>query len=507
MDQDIVKKFEIIVDDACSQMKIWSFNRDEALRFVGVEAERASVDNKNTQDEKRRKITGNRIFYITNWLLKQIHLRCPLDGGLTISDLTLDQYNNLIRETFLPGDTHAMMFEIFPSFWNGIYKVDREETDDNKITFKYKNDSIAHYEASNGIFLDRFNKENDEKFQVFSEMAPKNDLEDYSWFMADKWVDLLFSIPGEYKISDYTVDDLKKVLKNLYFAATLRMAENIKTENIEILLLNEHDWDYNALGIDKNTFMKIIDDLTFTSMSKSEQEKANPFLAPIFTLREGRVLIPHFLLQNSVQRNLLTSLVRKYEEANHDSELRLSIVTNPLNQFLSSNFPHLLTFEQVPLNGSDLDYIIYDTNTHHMTIFEIKSFNEPITALEIKNKDKDITKGIQQQLLKHREFLSEIHNLDGLANKLEIPKIEESSYFLLTENTIGSGYIDRNEINTVNLRMFMQSLTDTSGQLKESSNLLNENRYMPQENIDYAFDMTNYTIENIQIHAEGIIYL
>ncbi|WP_290779501.1 hypothetical protein [Exiguobacterium sp. UBA5002] len=511
MNNKIVEKFEKIVDEKCSEMKIWEFNRDDALSIVGVNAEILWNKLKKEKDIPKKITMANEIFYTTNWLIKQIHLRCLIVNGKNLNDLLISDYHNLVYETFESGGIHAAMFEIFPSFWNGIYDLDLRNTNEKKISFIYKTENIAKFEAINGIILHKKNLEFQEKHKQIMLSAPKGNLEKYYKFIVSEWVDLLFSIKEDYKISDYSIKDLKLVLKYLYYETIVKDRENtLKNDpySIEILLLNENSWKEQVVGVKKELIIKILDDLTFTSLDYATQKKSNPFLSPIFTLNNSKVLIPHFIFQNSIQRNILTSLIRKYEEANYDSALRIHLITDPITLFIKHRFIHLEIYEEVAINGSDIDYIIYDKIKSNAIIFEIKSFSEPITALEIKNKDKDIRKGIQNQLKKHKEYLENTDNLLSLQSQISVPKLSNLHYFLLTQTTIGSGEVDRSEFNTINVELLIKCLVMSNGDLEVCSKLLNSNDLLPKEQIDYEIISKKYNIDDeIEICIEGIKFL
>jgi hypothetical protein len=158
----------------------------------------------------------------------------------------------------------------------------------------------------------------------------------------------------------------------------------------------------------------------------------------------------------------------------------------------------------VPVEGTNIDFGIYDKNTKAISLFELKWFVEPVTAVEIKSKDKEIKKGIHEQLPKYKKAL--IENIEEFTKKTfkEIKEVKESFFYVLTRVSIGSGLIPPSPYLTINIRMLKKALFETKGDLLEACKRLNHKDYYPVENIDFSLEVDSGKMGSVRVDVDSI---
>ncbi|SFA54467.1 hypothetical protein SAMN05192569_10522 [Parageobacillus thermantarcticus] len=239
---------------------------------------------------------------------------------------------------------------------------------------------------------------------------------------------------------------------------------------------------------------------------KGKQRSSKPLLQPIFQLSDGtRFISPRVILYHQLGRNIITILNRIYgDEANQDADSKETIFIKGLID-ITSQYPNLSACHDVPVDGTNVDFGILDTNDNTLALFELKWFVEPVTSVEIQNKDAEISKGLHEQLPKYENAIKENGSKFTLKKAFgkEI-EINESFYFVLTRLTIGSGLIKPSPYKTINIRMLKKALFDTNGNLNEACRKLYDGFYYPKINEDFSLEKAEFKMGNITVIADSI---
>ncbi|WP_025025719.1 hypothetical protein [Caldalkalibacillus mannanilyticus] len=157
----------------------------------------------------------------------------------------------------------------------------------------------------------------------------------------------------------------------------------------------------------------------------------------------------------------------------------------------------------MPVEGTDIDYGIYDKESHSLILFEMKWFVEPVTSVEIKSKDQEISKGLHVQLPKYKEVVEnniKDFTLKAFHRELEVKKI---SYFVLTRVSIGSGLIEPSPFTVVNIRMFKKALFDAKGQLNVAAENLQNGSYYPKINEEFSLEKVTIMMRKVKVIVDS----
>jgi hypothetical protein len=324
-------------------------------------------------------------------------------------------------------------------------------------------------------------------------------------------VEFDFDFPDDYKVGPYTINQIKEVWYKVIREAWWGDRENQILKSSSKNYPNVYDlkiekWNFDT--VDRETTFKIINDLTFTGKRKGKQRYTMPITEPIFELKDGRKIIsPRLILNNQPARNILSSLNRIYgDDASNDADMKEIIFIDELSK-ITKGYDNLLVCHSVPVEGTNVDFGIYDKNTKAISLFEIKWFVEPVTAVEIKSKDIEIKKGLHEQLPKYKEAL--IKNIEDFTKKAfdQTLEVKDSFFFVLTRVSIGSGLIPKSAYLTINIRMLKKALFESKGNLLEASKRLNNKEYYPVENTDYSLGVDSGRMGSVRVDADAITKL
>lgn len=513
-----VREIEGIIDQDIEGLAFWNIDRDTALilscQFFEEWAFQLDESIKSSSDIKEIILFKNfmlDLMQALEWLLKMSVKKSKKDGFTFKSEVPLIEYT---EEAYKKALIHSKAEQIFIPYGQQFYqaKIINKEQGKEEIEFYYPSHDFAILEGINSVLLDEHNNYKFNKYekaeQTISKLFGKVPEMVYHSRSIAK-VEFDFDFPNKYKIGPYTVEEIKNVWRRVIREAWWGDRGNKELKSKErdsfpnIIDLKVESWNFD--DVSKETAIKLINDLTYTGKRKGNQRFSTPITEPIFQLSDGRkVISPKFIIYNQPGRNILSTLNRIYgDEANYDSDMKEIIFISELSD-ITKNYPNLIVCHSVPVNGTNIDYGIFDIETKTLVLFEMKWFVEPVTSIEIKSKDQEISKGLHIQLPKYKAAVDKDVNAFMLkAFKKEL-EVNETFYFVLTRVSVGSGFIKPSPFKTINIRMIKKALFDHQGNLRDASKKLESGLYYPKLEEDFSLEVDKGKMGRVTVIVDSI---
>jgi hypothetical protein len=416
-----------------------------------------------------------------------------------------------VEEAFNKAVEHARVEALFKPLRQGLFKVEEVDTTEGSecIRFKYATDEIARYEAMNEQILQ---EQSNTTIMKMHNLAPFAFASATNYTIlemkrsASRRMDIDFALPDEFRIGPYTVAQIKRIWAFVVTKALIENTDNQRRELPTLMRLHLERIEFPGTPID--LVKQFLDDLTFTGT------KFNVAGKPIFTSFQTEPLLdinhgiktisPRFILQYQPARNILSTLNRIYGDgASVDSDQKELTFIQELDE-ITSRYGNLITTCDVPINKTDVDYAVYDKSNHVLMVSELKWFNEPVTSVEIKNKDAELYKALTKQLPKYAEFITKDPSAFMSKAFHNAYPVEHIVPFVMTRGSIGSGRVQIPDYKVINIRMYRRALEDTSGNLREAIDRLATEEYYPKlgEHFSYVTDQYR-NVGNVKILFEG----
>ncbi|MBP1931968.1 hypothetical protein [Ammoniphilus resinae] len=423
-----------------------------------------------------------------------------------------------MSDAYIKASQYRIAVELFKPYRQGIFnaQVLNEKPNKERIKFQYKTEKIAVFEAINEYLLHDYNSIKEKLFsEAEGELARKlnknnGSIEDLSSGMAEININTYFDLPNELKIGKYTIEQIEKFWIQVMTAVyRCRLYNDFLKEESEpllsIVVIDELPWSNSNLEDD--TIQGLINDLTYVPNAKGRFTTLRT--EPFVQLQDGRrVLSPSLAYTYNACRNVVSALYRKYgnqkgEEDN--SSLKEDFFILELQSKIKK-YTNLLTSAKVPLKEPlpDVDFVIYDKKTKSLVALELKWFTEPATYIEVKNKDLEIEKGLNQIigyksgiLCNQQEFM-----LNAFGEKLPVKNLK---CFVLTRITVGSGLIDsisQEDERVISIRIFLKALANAHGNLESAVNAVC--KYFPKEGTHFKITNEKKSIGNSTVYYPAI---
>ena len=308
----------------------------------------------------------------------------------------------------------------------------------------------------------------------------------------------LFSLPGEWQFSRYSLADFRKVFEAISTIASIHLTARVIAIERGCAALGYADSIYvpacNELlrrivrysGVSDAKVLSIFDDLTYGNRGIKHPD---PALQPLIKLNSKNYAIaPHLWICSAPERNLTILLNRLPSEkviyaklANKKENLMQQRLTDALTdegyRVISGNVPNL----------PDIDLAIIRDSEKACLLLELKWFIEPATVGEIINKSEEIEKGISQLLQLKRAFAE---NHKPLLEKLEIDSDYKVEGVVVSDNWIGHAKIQSPEILVIQIDHLAAKLKAAES-LRLVMDWLKDRKYLPK--IDQHFKVHNST--------------
>lgn len=512
-----VREIEAIIDQDFEGLDFWCISPDAAIILACQVFEELALQyneqiSKSTSNYMKILLKNQKLDLMQGleWLIKQCYVKCKADGFTLESNVPLIDYT---QEALKKALIHSQAEQIFMPYGQKLYiaSINNDKPNEEEIEFKFPSEGFALNEGINSVLLDEHNQYKMKKYEKTDKTIRKlfdNTPEMVYQTRSMARVEYDFDFPNEYKIGPYTIKDIKnvwrRVIRDAWWADRDNTIDKLKnTDNYPNLReIKIENWSLDDVSEEVAT--KLIDDLTYFGQKKGQQRYTTPITEPIFQLSDGRKIIsPKFILYHQPGRNILSTLNRIYgDEANIDSDLKEIIFINELGK-ITREYPNLIVCHSVPVEGTNIDYGIYDRKTNALVLFEMKWFVEPVTPVEVKSKDKEIKKGLHSQLPKYKKAVDKNTNEFTIKAFKETLEVKETSYFVLTRVTIGSGLIEPCSFKVVNYRMLKKALYDAEGNLNEAAEKLNSEFYYPKLNVDFSFGKHVSKIGRVTVIADS----
>ena len=314
-------------------------------------------------------------------------------------------------------------------------------------------------------------------------------------------VDRMFSLPSEWQLSRYTLEDFRKVYEAISAMASIhQIAREIAASRgcvrmgyIDSICVCRIDDLLRQVvrysGVSEPEVRSIFDDLCYGNNDISHPD---PALQPLIKLNaETCAIMPYLWLLSSAERNLTVLLNRLYSEKDIYSRLTNEKEILMRKRLIDRLCDKGFRFICVSVPGlPDIDLAIIMDSEKTCLLLELKWFIGPDEAREVIEKSEEIEKGISQVLKLKRAFAN---NHELLLEKLEI----DSSYSLegavVSENWIGNADVQCSEIPVIQADHLIEKLK-VSASLEVVMDWLRTRKYLPKEEEDFKVHITTHTI-------------
>lgn len=531
MTQKSISQIETIVDQNIENLKIYNYDTRSVILFLCQLFERRvnnikkinhilteiipvefAVFGINSITSFREKILDEH--EALSLLVREVMKRDGIKEQLEcLEDREIIQIGN---EAFERALEQIRAESLFTSMHRGLFSgtVISDKESKECIRFTYKNSEIAFYEAINAQILNDYNMTKRINYMSPEELGIRK-FNPWTFIKirhnANKWMDADFQLPNDYQIGPYKIREIKEVWAYVITKAYIEYYSNLSKELPTLMELNYKAWRYTYTSME--VAGKLINDLTYKG-EKHKKNTKNKFIyttlltEPILEIDGKKLISPTLILNYQASRNIISTLNRIYEghpefDSSIHSDRKEGIFTSELIDSLSNynNFKFSSSIGITKPVKTDVDFAIYDTNSMTLACFELKWLNEPVTAVEIHNKDKELTKAISIQLPNYKLGIED--NIDEFIIKAFKEKfiVKKIYYFVLTKGTIGSGDIKRDKYQIINQRMLIKALYDYKGDLVKALEMLKGNYYQPKDGKHFEL------VSDIQIKVGDVTLL
>ena len=298
----------------------------------------------------------------------------------------------------------------------------------------------------------------------------------------------LFSLPGEWQFSHYSLREFRKIFEAIYALAYLHWrartiaikkgcdalgyVDSIYVPTCEELLSRVVRYS----GVSKVKAQSIFDDLSYGNRNISNPD---PALQPLIKLNSDKyAIMPHLWLCSSAERNLTVLLNRMPAEkkiyaklVDKKEDIMRARFTTDLSdedfRFISGNMDNL----------PDIDLAIIRDSEKACLLLELKWFIDPAEMREIIEKSEELEKGISQ-VIKLKQAFSENHK--PLLERLNIDSSYSFEGVVVSENWIGHAEVQNPKIPIIRADHLLAKLKATES-LQSTMEWLKDRKYLPKE--------------------------
>lgn len=310
--------------------------------------------------------------------------------------------------------------------------------------------------------------------------------------------DTLFSLPGEWQFSRYSLEDFRKVFEVISTIASIHLtARRLAIERgcaalgyADSIYMPTYDELLRRIvrysGVSDAKVLSIFDDLTYGNRGIKHPD---PALQPLIKLNSKNYAIaPHLWICSAAERNLTVLLNRLLSEKSIYAKLvneKESLMRERLTDVLADE-GYRCIWGNVP-NLPDIDLAIIRDSEKACLLLELKWFIEPAEVREIVNKSKEIEKGISQLLQLKRAFTE---NHKSLLEKLGIDSHYKLEGVVASDNWIGHARVQSPEIPVIQIDHLTAKLKAAQN-LRSAMDWLKDRKYLPKT--DQHFKVNNST--------------
>ena len=313
--------------------------------------------------------------------------------------------------------------------------------------------------------------------------------------------DVMFSLPGNWEFSRYTLKDFRAVFEVIAALAGIHLTARKFASDQGCVRLGYPDSIYvlayedllrrtvRYSKLSEAKVQSIFDDLTYGNKGIRQPD---PALQPLIKLNSNDyAIMPNLWICSAAERNLTILLNRLPSEkeiyrelvTNKESLMRKSIISDLSDKdfrFVSGGVANL----------PDVDLAIVSDSEKVCLLLELKWFIHPAEAREIIEKSEEVKKGISQ-IQKFKQAYAD--NNQQLLEKLNIDSNYKLEGVVVSENWIGNGNVQSPDVPVIRSNHLIAKLKTTDS-LRSTMEWLKDRKYLPKEGEHFKVHSTTSTI-------------
>lgn len=324
----------------------------------------------------------------------------------------------------------------------------------------------------------------------------------------------IYNLPENWHFRTFDLDEFRRMASYLmthafiHYMASQRAAEKIAKgifTDCGLIVTTREELVWNLIRYSDVRTEKaeaFVDELTFGNMGiKSPSMKQQPLVR---VNDENIIILPSWMMSNSLERNFTVLLNRIPEERKIYSELverkesflQEKIKTDvllPNLRFTHATFP---AAKRLP----DLDLAVISDTEKIILIAELKWFISPDEPREVIERAEEIRKGIQQANTLQQAYCQ---TPDLFYKLLKVDYTYDFKFCVFSENFIGMDQDQAPDVPVVNVHHFIKKLNQL-GSLKKAVSWLINLDYLPVEGVHFKTEKFTSKVGQWELIWEGI---
>ncbi len=322
-----------------------------------------------------------------------------------------------------------------------------------------------------------------------------------------------YSLPGEWRIADYTMREYWQVMSILHALSGIHVAARVAAANkgcrnrgyacapvvAEESALVGRVANYASLHTE--TVRKVLADLTYGAGDMRTPDLA---LQPLVELAPGHFAwSPSMLSGLATERNLVTLLQRMPESQRAYSELstqKESLMRDSICRDLAELDIRTWHGKVPGWTANEVDLVVISDSEKCALAIELKSFLMPAEPREVIQKSKEIATGIQQVRDRSAEDSSHLRKLLGLTDEYRL------TWVVASETSVGGGWVHAADVPVVRASHLVARLVRDQS-FGKVAKWLEDQEYWPVEGEHYSRERSPETVGRWTLDWYGIVPL
>lgn len=308
-------------------------------------------------------------------------------------------------------------------------------------------------------------------------------------------MDRRFSLPGDWRTTQYSFEEFKAIFSALAAVAAIQFKARIIAAgqraahfgfNGSVSVQSSDELRRRVCrysGHDMSTVSAVLTDLTYGSRAV---RRADPALQPVVQISEEIVMLsPSLILSISPERNLCTLLNSIPEERQiyaglvqkKEALMREQILNAIAGTHYRPKWGKVIGMKELP----DVDLAVIDDRDRLVLLLELKWFIAPDEVSEGLNRCEDLGDGIGQI-----EDLLLASGAEGapIQKTLQVPNDYQCRGAVVSQNWIGPSSVQDKNVPIINVEHLMKALAKGCS-LTSVCNWLQERSYLPVEGVHF----------------------
>jgi hypothetical protein len=307
-----------------------------------------------------------------------------------------------------------------------------------------------------------------------------------------------FALPEEWRFSRYTLLDFRAVYLTIFTLSALQSRARVVAIQMDcpnygiadaVLITAKKDLVQRVArysGVNAETVRAIFDDLEY---GRAQQRTPDPAIQPLIPIESEKYGIsPTLWLHTAPERNLCVLLNRIPQEREIYARLvdqKEALMRGKLSAAAAAA-GYRVVFGRVPGRDDlgDVDVALVSDVDRECILFELKWFIAPAEIWEIRDRRKEILKGISQLRLISEAFQG---RCPQLLRMLQLPSDSTLSTAVVSKEWIGDSVLQRQGTPVVMEHHLVAKLS-TSRSLGEVAFWLTTRAYLPRRGTDFEVE-------------------